>query len=185
MAFLLIIHCCKAQHISIKRKYEQITDADGNVTASTYKYRGFLVEGEYEPRRIGFFGQHLKEYVRSDSNALGYMRSFATFKAIKLGTTAAGLTLFCLYVARNTNKEALVPANGDKDFGKAFLPPLYITAILGTIFWVIPPVNIEKAVDSYNLNIDNKSSFRFKGIDLNMESGPVKPYPSLGIRFGI
>lgn len=101
--FIISVHYCKAQKItSIPKNHVYYNMSTGSSTSD--RSYTFIVEGELIPRKAGYFGQHLINYVRTDSQAVKYLNSYSTRQAFKLATSISTVVLFSTFAISNLSK---------------------------------------------------------------------------------
>lgn len=170
LSILLSIRFCAAQKIILVQKnyiYQNI----GTGSSTSDWSHWFLIEGESTPRKAGYFGQHLRKVVESDSNAVMYMNSYASRQTFKLVTSISTIALFSAFAISNLGKESVQPENFDKpDKNRGLLYVAGATFAANLMLRLIHPKSIQKAVDSYNGQVEQKSTgfsgFRFEVQDV-------------------
>lgn len=169
--FFASIHFCSAQRITLVQKnYVYHNFSTGSSTSDWAHY--FLVEGEREPRKAGYFGQHLKKYVQSDSIALMYVNSYARRQTFKLITATSTVVFFSIFGISNLSKESVSTEHMDEpDKNRGFLYASCGTLATNLILRLVVPKSIHKAVDSYNHNKEGK------GVSLNRLQFGVQKLP--------
>jgi hypothetical protein len=170
--FLVSIHFCNAQKIILGQKnyvYHNI----GTGSSSSDWSHSFLVEGETEPRKAGYFGQHLKRYVQSDSIAVRYVNSYARHQTFKLLTATSTVVLFSVFGISNLSKESVSPEHMDEpDKNRGCLYVAAGTFVTNLILRIVVPKSIQKAVDSYNQSVErNGVSFNSLNFEVQTISG--------------
>ena len=163
------IHFCTAQKIQLIQKDHTYYNAGSGGTTFDWSH-SFVLEGESEPRKAGFFGQHLKRYVMSDPIAVKHINSYATHQTFKLLTTTSTIALFSAFGISNLGKESVSRENLDAPLKNPGL--LYAAAgagIANFILRVVRPKSIFKAVASYNQK-GNATGISFKSINLPTQS---------------
>ena len=184
LAFLLLFllpNFLSAQKIQlVSKQYETRYPITGG--SSSEWVHDFIVEGQWQQLSIGYFGQHLKKYLKSDSNAVKYMNTYATRQAFKLTTSVSTLAFLSAYIITNV-------ANNSKESGKLDRNPGLLYAGLGSlainlVFRLAPPASLQKAVDSYNDKVD-KSEVSLSDIHLNLENVAGNKVIGLSASFAI
>jgi hypothetical protein len=184
VTFLLLTNASPAQpHITLRQKnYEYYNAGTGS---STFDWsHEFLVEGENTPRKAGFFGQHLRKYIQTDSVAVGYINQYATRQAFKLFTSTSTVVLISIFGFSNLAQKN-TPENPNPPTVNTGL--LYVaggTFIVNLILRIVPPRCIFKAVDSYNQSI-GKGDSGFAGFNLGVQNAGPSRQLALGIKFNL
>jgi hypothetical protein len=171
------------QHITLIQKNYVFYNAGTGASTSDWAHY-FLVEGEDRIRKAGFFGQHLRKYIQSDSVAVGYMNQYATRQTFKLITSVSTVVLVSIFGISNVAQKN-TPENPNPPTVNTGL--LYVaggTLIINLILRVVPPRSIHKAVDSYNNSIGKKDT-GFAGFDLGIQNAGPSRQLALGIKFDL
>ncbi|HEV9035733.1 MAG TPA: hypothetical protein VGQ51_03910 [Puia sp.] len=72
----------------------------------------FIVECENKQRKAGFFGQHLRKYIQSDTAAVRYLNQYAAKQSFKLATSVSTVVLFSIFGISNLAQKN-TPENPD------------------------------------------------------------------------
>jgi hypothetical protein len=180
---LLSFECSGQPQITlIQKNYSYYNMGTGGSTFDWSHF--FVVEGEKTSRKAGFFGQHLRKYVQSDSVAVGYMNQYATKQTFKLITSVSTVVCFSIFGISNLVQKN-TPQNPDPPTVNMGL--LYVsigTLFINFIIRVTPPRSIYKAVDSYNQSVGKKDS-GFAGLDLRIQNAGPSRQLAMGIKFNL
>jgi hypothetical protein len=171
------------QHITlIQKNYEYYNAGTGG---STFDWsHSFQVDGEDRIRKAGYFGQHLRKYIQSDSVAVGYMNQYATKQTFKLITSVSTVVLVSIFGISNVAQKN-TPENPNPPTVNTGL--LYVaggTLIINLVLRLVPPGSIFKAVDSYNKSIGKKDT-GFAGLDLRIQNAGPSRQLALGIKLDL
>jgi hypothetical protein len=182
-ALMLTLECSAQRHITlIQKNYEYYNMGTGG---STFDWsHSFLVEGEITPRKAGYFGQHLRKFIQSDSVAVGYLNQYTSRQTFKLITSVSTVVLVSIFGISNVAQKN-TPENPDPPtVNKGLLYFAAGTFIINVILRAVPPRSIFKAVDSYNKSIGKKDT-GFAGFDLGIQdAGPSRQF-AFGIKFNL
>jgi hypothetical protein len=170
-----------AQHITlIQKNYVYYNTGNGSSTSDWS--HSFLVEGETISRKAGYFGQHLRKFIQSDSVAVGYLNQYSSRQTIKLITSVSTVVLVSIFGISNVAQKN-TPENPNPPTVNSGV--LYVglgTFFINVILRLVPPRSIFKAVDSYNQTIGKRDT-GFAGFNLRIEnSGPSRQF-AIGIKF--
>jgi hypothetical protein len=166
----------------IQRNSQFYNSATG---ASTSDWRHeFMVEGENTFRKAGFFGQHLRKYVQSDSVAVGYINQYATRQAFKLATSVSTVVLVSIFGISNVAQKNTPENPNPPTLNTGLLYVAGATFIANLILRIVPPRCIFKAVDSYNQSIGKKDT-GFAGVDLGFQNAGPARQVTFGIKFNL
>ena len=156
LVFTCYLHLGHAQRITLIPKNHVYYNMSTGSSTSDRSYT-FLVEGETTPRKVGYFGQHLKNYVKADPDAVKYLRSYSTRQAFKLGTSISTVVLFSTFAISNLSKESVSQENLDKpEKNRGFLYASFGSLAVNLMLRIIQPKSIGKAVDSFNQKNERK-----------------------------
>jgi hypothetical protein len=168
-AFFVSIYFCRGQKITLIPKNHVFYNISTGSSTSDRSYT-FIVEGDSNPRKAGYFGQHLKNYVRNDSQAVKYLRSYSTHQAFKLATSVSTVILFSTFAISNLSKESVSQENLDKPSkNRGFLYASIGTLASNLIFRIIQPKSIQRAVNSYNQK-NEKKEMSFNSFYFNLQN---------------
>src|SRR5690242_17056944 len=108
IGFILFLstNFCTAQKITLVQKNYVYQNMSTGSSTSDWSH-SFIIDGESTVRKAGYFGQHLKKFVQSDSNAVMYMNSYATRQTFKLITSVSTVVLFSTFAISNLSKESV------------------------------------------------------------------------------
>jgi hypothetical protein len=181
-SLLFSVQFCAAQKIILVQKnyiYQNI----GTGSSTSDWSHWFLMEGESTPRKAGYFGQHLRKVVASDSIAVMYMNSYASRQTFKLVTSLSTVALFSAFAISNLSKESVQPENFDKpDKNRGLLYVAGATFAANLMLRLIHPKSIQKAVDSYNGQAEQKGT-SFSGFRFEVENVQGVRIVNAGIQF--
>ena len=167
----------------VQKNYVYHNMGTGSTTSDWSHY--FLIEGEKTFRKAGYFGQHLKKFAQSDSQAVKYINSYATRQVFRLTTTVSTVVLFSAFAISNLSKERVSQNNLDApDKNKELLYASIGTLAVNILLRAIPPKSIRKAVNSYNNSIKKKTT-GFNSIFINPQQILNKQNFAIGLRFSI
>jgi len=167
--------------VLIQKNYAYHNIGTGLTTGDWVHY--FLIEGETTPHKAGYFVQHLKKFVQSDTQAVKYINSYATRQTLKLITTVSTVVLFSAFAISNLSKESVSQQNLDSpDKNKGLLYASIGTFAINVLLRTVPPRSIRKAVDSYNNSLDKKT-ISFNGFFIKPQRILNRRTLAVGLRF--
>lgn len=177
------LHPAKAQRIVLVQKNYSYTTFPTTSTTSDWAHF-FILEGETEPQKAGYFGQHLRKFIQADTQAVKYLNSYAARQGVKLATTISTVVLFSAFAISNLSAERVAPENFDKpDKNRGLLYASFGTLAVNLILRLVPPRSIHKAVESYNQTLTPKLSLHSLYLQPDKEPGCSRL--SLGVKFTI
>jgi len=181
--FLHSAYTCKAQKITLIQKKTTFYNMTTGAVTSSVKYT-FLVDGDPNPKRSGYFGQNLKNYVKSDPTALKFMNLYATYQKLKLGSSISTVGLFSAFAITNLSKSSVAVENINKPLrGKGFLYAAIGTLGTNIVFNLLQPNTIMDAVDSYNRNYKGSARIRFHDLNFTNQTIASNPNSRFYLRF--
>jgi hypothetical protein len=188
-ALLVTISCitmsssfCAAQKITLIQKTYVYHNMGTGGSTSDWSHH-FKVEGESVTRKAGYFGQHLKKYVQSDSNAVKYINSYATRQTFKLVTSVSTVVLFSTFAITNLASKTVESENvGGLGKNKGCLYASIGTLAVNVVLRAVKPKSIKKAVDSYNLKVEQKG-LGFKKMTLDTKTIAGRNTVAVGMAF--
>jgi len=181
LVFSCSFHLCHAQKITLIPKNHVYHNISTGSSTSDRSYT-FLVEGETTPRKVGYFGKHLKNYVRADPDAVKYLNSYSTRQAFKLGTSISTVVLFSTFAISNLSKESVSQENLDKpEKNRGLLYASFGSLAVNLVLRIIQPKSIQKAVDSFNQK-NEKKEVSLNTFYLNVQNISGVKVPHIGIK---
>ena len=168
-------------HITLIQKNIEYYDMQTGATTGDWKHE-FLVEGEEKPRKAGYFGQHLRKFIQSDSNAVRYLNRYTTQQTLKLITSVTTVVVLSIYGISNVAQKNTPENPNPPDVNTGLLYVGGATFVFNLVLRLIPPRSIFKAVNSYNESI-GKGDTGFAGFDLETQNvGPSRQL-AVGMKF--
>ena len=183
IAFLLADGSSAQQlpHITLIQKNIEYYDMSTGGSTGDWTH-DFLVEGEDIPRKAGYFGQRLRIFIQSDSNAVRYLNRYATQQTLKLVSAVTAVVFLSIYGISNVAQKNTPENPNPPDVNTGCLYVGMAMFVFNVVIRFIPPRSIFKAVDSYNRSI-GKGDTGFAGFDLGTQNvGPSRQL-TLGMKF--
>ncbi len=130
----------------------------------------FMLDDDKEPRKIGYFGQYIRPYLLTDTNALKYLNAYRNHQTLKLTTSIATIVSFIGFAASNLGAKSVAQGNLDKPSkGRGFLYATIGFAVTNIVTRLVGTKSIKKAVEAYNTKTTT-SQFKFKRIDFDLQN---------------
>ncbi len=158
----------QAQRITlIPRTYTFYNMGTGGSTSDRVYY--FMFDDDKEPKKIGYFGQHIRPHLLLDTNALKYLNAYRGHQTFKLSTAIAAVGSFIGFAASGLKKESVATENLDKpQKGRGFLYATIGFAVTNLVTRWVGTKSMKKAVEEYNTHA-TVSQFKFDGIGFDLQ----------------
>ncbi len=179
--FVLSSYFCKAQKITLIPKNHIYYNMSTGSSTSDRSYT-FVVDNEGISKKVGYFGQNLRKYVKDDSVAVKYLNAYSGHQTFKLITSISTVGFFVAFAIPNLSKESVSSENVNAPMkAKGALYAAGASFAANLILRLIHPKSIQKAVDSYNQKVENKE-ISFNNLHLDIQPLGKANHINMGLK---